>query len=303
MRMSSSKCVAKQLHTMMKTDAFKFAFFGTPMVAVWVLEELEAAGLRPAAIVTAPDRPAGRGMQLSQPEVKVWALERGIPVLQPEKLDDDFYTNISAYECDVFLVAAYGKILRENILTLPSRGCINVHPSLLPKYRGAAPIESQILADEKDIGVSLMQMDAEMDHGPILAQERVEVAGWPVGRMELSELLARAGGRIAAATMPHLVSGSVTATPQQHELATYTRKTEKEDGLIDPNGPARENYLKYCAYEGWPGLYFFVPKGGKQLRVKITKASYQDDAFIIEQVIPEGKREMPYAQFLSTLAN
>ena len=273
------------------------------MVAVWVLEELEAAGLRPAAIVTAPDRPAGRGMQLMQPEVKLWGLERGIPVLQPEKLDEDFYTKMQAFGCDVFLVAAYGKILRENILTLPPHGCLNVHPSLLPNYRGAAPIESQILADEQNVGVSLMQMDAEMDHGPILAQERVEVAGWPVGRIALSELLARAGGRIAAATMPLWVSGAVTAVPQQHKFATYTRKTQKEDGLIDPNGPARENYLKYCAYEGWPGVYFFASKAGKQLRIKVTKASFQNDAFLIEQVIPEGKREMPYAQFLLSTPN
>lgn len=284
----------------MKTD-FRYGYFGTPMVAVWVLEELEEAGILPAVIVTAPDAPAGRGMQLAQPAVKVWALERGIPVLQPEKLDASFVAELSAYNCDVLLVAAYGKILRENILMLAPHGCLNVHPSLLPKYRGAAPIEGQILADEKDVGVTLMQMDAEMDHGPIVAQERVEVPGWPIGKIALSELLARAGGRVAAASMPVWVAGTLTATPQQHELATFTRKTEKEDGLINPNGPARGNYLKYCAYEGWPGLYFFIQKNNKQLRVKITKASYENDAFVIESVIPEGKREMPYSQFLMAL--
>lgn len=287
----------------MKTDSPTYAFFGTPMVAVWVLEELETAGMLPAVIVTAPDRPAGRGMQLQKPEVKVWAEAHGIPVLQPEKLDDAFVSELATYACDVFLVAAYGKILRDNILTLAPHGCLNVHPSLLPKYRGAAPIEAQLLADEKDVGVSLMQMDAEMDHGPIIAQERIEVAGWPVMRSALSELLARAGGRLAAASLPGWITGTIVSTPQQHDLATYTRKTEKEDGLIDPNGNARENYLKYCAYEGWPGLYFFVQKNGAQLRVKITKASYANDTFTIEEVIPEGKRAMPYAQFLATLTS
>ncbi|KND50892.1 MAG: methionyl-tRNA formyltransferase [Parcubacteria bacterium C7867-007] len=287
------------MHTIMKNN-IRYAFFGTPMVAVWVLEEMEQAGMLPVVVITAPDRPAGRGMQLSEPEVKVWAQERNIPVLQPEKLGKEFRAELSTYECEVFLVAAYGKILGEKLLALAPRGCINVHPSLLPKYRGAAPIEGQILADEKEVGVSIMQLDSEMDHGPILIQERVDVSGWPVGRMELSELLARTGGRAAASTLPSWVAGTLTATPQNHVLATYTRKTEKEDGLIDPNGPARENYLKYCAYEGWPGLYFFIERNGIKIRVKITKASFADDAFVIETVIPEGKREMPYQTFIAS---
>lgn len=285
----------------MKTDV-RYAFFGTPVVAVWVLEELETAGMLPAVIVTAPDKPAGRGMLLTSPAVKVWANERNIPVLQPEKLNADFIVELGSYSCEVFLVAAYGKILRENVLTLASHGCVNMHPSMLPRYRGAAPIESQILEDEPNVGVSIMQMDAEMDHGPILLQERIEIPGWPIGRTALSELLARAGGRMSAATLPAWVAGTITPVPQQHDLATYTRKTAKEDGLIDPNGPARENYLKYCAYEGWPGLYFFVRNNGKEMRVKITNASYVNDAFVIETVVPEGKRAMPYALFLTTLS-
>lgn len=277
---------------------FKYAFFGTPMVAVWVLEELEATGMLPVVIVTAPDKRAGRGMALTPSPVKVWAEERNIPVLQPEKLDQAFRDALAAYTCDVFLVAAYGKILSDRALTLASHGCLNVHPSLLPKYRGAAPIESQILADEKDVGVSIMVLDAEMDHGPIVAQERLDIPNWPLGRMELSELLARTGGRMAAQALPAWVAGTITATPQQHEFATYTRKTEKEDGLIDPEGPARANYLKYCAYEGWPGLYFFIQKNGKDMRVKVTKAIYENDTFVIERVIPEGKKEMAYTDLL-----
>lgn len=278
----------------MKTS---FAFFGTPMVAVWVLEELAAKDLLPTVIVTAPDKPAGRGMAMTAPAVKIWAEEHGIPVLQPEKLNQEFRTTLAGYDCEVFVVAAYGKILSEKVLSMPTHGCLNMHPSLLPKYRGAAPIESQILADEQDVGVSIMIMDEEMDHGPIVAQEHVAIPGWPIGRLALSELLARTGGRMLASILPDL--DGISPTPQQHALATYTHKIVKEDGLIDPNGSSRQNYLKYCAYEGWPGLYFFIQKDGKDIRVKITKASYQDDAFVIEQVIPEGKKEMSYVEFLS----
>jgi len=273
------------------------------MVAVWVLEEMEKAEMLPKVIVTAPDRPAGRGMQLTESEVKVWAREHNIPILQPEKLDAAFRTEISAYECEVFVVAAYGKILSKRVLSLTPHGCINVHPSLLPKYRGAAPIEGQILSDEKEVGVSIMLLDEGMDTGPVLAQERIEISGWPVGRTELSEILARAGGCSLASVLPGWVAGTIPATPQDNTLVTFTRKIEKEDGLIDPTGPARENYLKYCAYEGWPGLYFFVERNGIKIRVKITKASYRDDAFVIEQVIPEGKREMPYQTFLASIAD
>ncbi len=283
------------------SDSIQYGFFGTPQVAAWVLDEMEAAGMLPAVIVTAPDKPAGRGMQLQAPEAKKWGEARGIPVLQPEKLDSTFLAALAPYACSVFLVAAYGKILRERVLTAAPYGCINVHPSLLPKYRGAAPIEAQILADEPEVGVSLMHLDAEMDHGPLIAQEHIPIPDWPVMRRELSERLARAGGRLAAASLAAWISGSLSAHPQNHAQATYTRKTEKEDGRIDPQGPARENYLKYCAYEGWPGLFFFVSRHGARIRVKITKASYKQDSFVIEEVIPEGKRAMPYAQFLTAL--
>lgn len=281
----------------MKTSTPSFAFFGTPMVAVWVLEELAAADMLPVVIVTAPDKPVGRGMKMTAPAVKVWAEAHSIPVLQPKKLTQEFRDALSGYGCEVFLVAAYGKILSKKLLSLAPHGCLNVHPSLLPKYRGAAPIESQILADEQVVGVSLMVMDEEMDHGPIILQEMIEMTEWPVGRVYLSERLARAGGRMVVQSLIPWVAGELKAMPQAHDQATYTRKTEKEDGLIDPHGPARANYLKYCAYEEWPGVYFFVERDGKQMRVKITKASYVNDTFVIERVIPEGKKEMDYASF------
>lgn len=273
----------------------KFAFFGTPQVAVWVLDELEKAGMLPQVIVTAPDKPAGRGLALTAPPAKEWAAARGIPVLQPEKLNAAFREALAAYGSDVFLVAAYGKILRSDVLTMSPHGCLNVHPSLLPKYRGAAPIESQILADEQPVGVSLMLMDEEMDHGPILAQAEVGTPSWPLRRIALSELLARAGGALAAARMPEWVAGARLATPQDHAAATYTRKTEKEDGRISLADPDRQNYLKYCAYESWPGVYFFARKEGRELRVNVTRASFEDGVFKVERIVPAGRSEQGFS--------
>jgi methionyl-tRNA formyltransferase len=286
----------------MEPNPYSYAFFGTPTVGVWVLDEMAAAGLMPKVIVTAPDRPAGRGMRMTPSPVKVWAEEHSIPVLQPEKLGREFRATLASYGAEVFLIAAYGKILRPTVLTLAPHGCLNVHPSLLPKYRGASPIESQILADERKVGVSLMVLDEEMDHGPLLAQERIEVSGWPIGRAALSELLARAGGRLAAQHLGAWVAGTTNASAQDHAVATYTRKIEKEDGLLDLAAPGRLNYLKYCAYEGWPGTYFYAERAGAKIRIKITKASLAGETFVIERVVPEGKNEIGFAQFSAQAA-
>ena len=279
----------------------KFVFFGTPQFSVIILEELAAAGLLPDLVVTAPDKPAGRGMELTPPPVKIWALKHSIPVLQPEKLDEDFVSKLLTADCNLFLVAAYGKILPKSVLDIPIRGAVNVHPSLLPYYRGASPIESQILADEKSVGVSIMLMDELMDHGPLLALELVTIPDWPVGKKKLTDILAHAGGKALAQVIPEWIAENIKALPQNHEQATFTKKIEKEDGEIDLSASARENYLKYLAYEGWPGTYFFVEKNGTPLRVKIAEASLKDSEFLIKRVIPEGKSEMSYEDFVRSV--
>lgn len=274
-----------------KTDP-TIVFFGTPHFAVYVLEELATLGIEPDIAVTAPDRPAGRGMKLQSPPVKEWSEANDIPVLQPESLkkESDALSLLQNSDWDLFIVAAYGKILPKNIIDLPRRGVLNVHPSLLPRFRGASPVESQILEDEKETGVSIMLIDEEMDHGPLVAQASIEPEEWPIRASILEELLAREGGKLLAEAIPPWLSGEIEATEQDHDKATFTRKIEKQDGEINLDDDGYQNYLKFCAYDGWPGTFFF--KDGK--RIKITNAEYKNGAFTPLRVIPEGKKEIDY---------
>jgi methionyl-tRNA formyltransferase len=272
----------------------KIAFFGTPDFVVAVAESLAKASLAPSLVVTVPDKPKGRGLMLSESPVKTWAKENGIPVVQPEKPDADFAATLADF--DLFVVAGYGKILPKELLEKPSRGVLNVHPSLLPAYRGPSPIESQILADEKTVGVSVILLDIETDHGPVLAQKSFPLSR-PMKRNELETLLWKEGGDLLADSIPPYLSGMLAPKEQDHASATYTPKLSKDDGLLDLSRDGYANYLKYCAYEGWPGTYFFAERNGKKMRVKITDAAWENDSFRILKVIPEGKREMAYADF------
>ncbi len=276
-----------------------FVFFGTPRFAAKALDQFVAAGLVPEIIVTAPDKPAGRGLTLTPPAVKEWAIAHDIPYIQPASLKE-IPSELTAKKFDVFVVAAYGKILRSDVLSLPTHGCVNLHPSLLPRFRGASPIESQILADEKPVGVSVMLMDEKMDEGPILAQMPLTIANWPISREILTELLAIQNGKLAADVLPKYLSGEIMPVPQDHSLATYTKKISKADGELDLAAPAYQNYLKYLAYDGWPGTFFFVQKNGAPMRVKITQATYANDTFEIERVIPEGKPEQLAREFFKS---
>lgn len=271
-------------------------FFGTPQFAVYTLEALEAAGILPSIVVCAQDKPAGRGLELTEPPVKRWALERDIPVLQPESLrkENEATTLLKNSEWDLFLVAAYGKILPPDILTLPRRGTLNVHPSLLPKFRGASPIESQILADEKNTGVTIMLMDEELDHGPVVAQASITPEEWPLRASVLEEMLATIGGELLAETIPPWLRGDITEEAQAHDRATFTRKIEKTDGEISLTDDGYQNYLKFCAYDGWPGVFYFEERDGNKVRIKITDATFQDGVFTPLKIIPEGKKETDY---------
>lgn len=272
----------------MKGRHNRIVFYGTPHFAVYVLEELERAGILPALIVTAPDRPKGRGLALTPPPVKDWAIVRDIPYIQPTSLKNDPALDaLLNSEWDVAIVAAYGKILPDALLTHPTHGALNVHPSLLPKFRGAAPIEGQILADERTVGVSIMKLDTEMDHGPVLAQAAITLDEWPIRARDLEELLAREGGTLLAESLEPFLNGALVPTEQDHAVATYTKKIKKEDGELDLNADGYQNYLKYCAYDEWPGTFFF--KDG--VRIKITEAELKNGLFKPRRVIPEGKKE------------
>jgi methionyl-tRNA formyltransferase len=250
----------------------------------------------PSVVVTVPDKPKGRGLQMTEPATKTWAKENGVTVLQPEKLDDAFFRELSGY--DLFVVAGFGRILPQELLDAPKFGTLNVHPSLLPAYRGPSPIESQILADEKTVGVSVILLDEETDHGPVLVQKSFAPEKWPMMRSELENLLWSEGGALLAGSIPSYVEGALKPIPQNHDAATFTPKLSKDDGLLDLSADPYKNYLKYCAYEGWPGAYFFAERGGKKIRVKIALAEYANGEMKILRVVPEGKREMDYTDFL-----
>lgn len=293
-------------------------FFGTPEFAVYTLNALEEGGIVPDIIVTTPDKPAGRGLELKSSPVKKWALERDIPLLQPYSLkptndaqnqdivraNEEAMDLLTNSEWDLFIVSAYGKILPKEILNLPRKGTLNVHPSLLPKFRGASPIESQILNDEKTVGVSIMLLDEELDHGPILAQASITPddvpakTEWPLPARALEQLLATTGGELLVEVISPWLDDTLKAEAQKHDRATFTQKIEKEDGEILLDDDGRKNYLKYLAYDVWPGVFFFVEKGSKKIRIKITEAKYENNTFIPIKVIPEGKKEILFTDFV-----
>lgn len=290
----------------MRTNAKpRIAFFGTPELAVFVLEELSKAGLAPDLVITAPDKPKGRGLVLTPTPVKTWAQKNSILALQSQKLDSDFISKLCALSpipYTLFIVAAYGKIIPKEILEIPKYGTLNVHPSLLPEFRGSSPIESAILSGKEKTGVSIMVLDEEMDHGPIVAQKEIPLSE-TVGKNELSEKLFRLGGEILAEIIPKWIAGETKATPQEHAKAIYTKKISKEDGLIDLSADPVFNYRKIRAYEGWPGTYFFAKKNGAKIRVVIKEAEIKDDKLIIKKVVPESKKETNYEVFAKSLSS
>lgn len=276
----------------------KIVFFGTPPFVTHVLDSLFDAGLTPTLTVTASEKPQGRGLVPKPSAVKVWATEHDVPVLEPEKIDEAFVAKMRTEPWDVYIVAGYGKILPQELLDIPTHGTLNVHPSLLPKFRGPSPIESQILTDSKEVGVSVILLDHETDHGPILAQKSFTPGTWPMKRGALEDLLWSEGGKLLAESIPPYMEGHMVPKEQDHTQATFTPKLSKADGLLDLHTDAYANYLKYCAYERWPGTYFFAERNGKKVQVKIVDASFESGAFTIQRVIPEGKKEMNYADFL-----
>lgn len=282
---------------MQKEEKIPFVFFGTPDYAVIVLDELKKNGFKPSLIVTAPDAPKGRGLILTPPPVKVWANENNIPILQPEKLDSDFLNNLkNGKNIKLGIVVAYGKIIPKSVVENFSLGILNVHPSLLPSFRGSSPIESAILEGVKETGVSIMLLDEKMDHGPIYAKEKYEIDEH-TKTSGLGPRLFELGGKTLARILPDIIGGKINPEQQNHELATFTKKISKADGLIDLESDPHANYRKYCAYDKFPSVFFFVNKQGKELRIKIKEAALIDGNFIIKTVVPEGKNSMSYSDF------
>jgi len=264
-------------------------FFGTPDFSVVILEQLYKAGYLPKLIVTAPDKKVGRKQLLTAPAVAQWAHKHDVAVVQPTN-PRDIVQGLSVHSDAIFIVAAYGYIISQEILDIPRYGTLNVHTSLLPQYRGACPIESAILNADPITGSTIMLMDKKMDHGPIIAQETIDLDEH-TQRPELFETLAEHGGALLARTLPLWTRGALSPQEQNHEEATFCYKISKSDGdITDDDDYTR--YRKYLAYYGWPGVFFF---DADKKRIKVSQAHYVNGSFVITRVIPEGKSEQDYA--------
>jgi methionyl-tRNA formyltransferase len=276
---------------------YTFTFFGSDEFSIIVLEELIQAGYIPSLCVTQPDKPKGRKLTLTPTPIKEFCIQKNISYITPEKLSVEEIINFKK-EYDFFVVASYGKIISQNILNIPKYGCLNVHPSLLPQYRGASPIETAILNNTKDTGVTIMLMDAQMDHGPIIKQAEYVFETWPKSKKEIHDILAHLGGRMLCEVIQPFVQGDIVLTPQDHTQATFTRMIQKEDGKINLEDTDYNTYLKYLALTPWPGLFFFIQKNGRDFRVKIDSAHFDTKkGFVIDTVIPEGKAPMNWESF------
>ena len=200
--------------------------------------------------------------------------------------------SLLATDYSLFIVADFGRIIPKEILEMPKHGMINVHPSLLPKFRGSSPIQSFILSGEEETGVTIIKIDEEVDHGPVVAQQQLRVKN--LYHKELEEQLAKLGGEMLIKIIPDWVVGKIKPREQNHSQATFTKKINKEDGLINLDEPAEVIARKVRAFTPWPGAYFFA--NGK--RIIITEAEEKDGELVIKRVKPEGKNEMPYEDFL-----
>ncbi len=285
------------------SNNLKIAFFGTPEFAVLILKELERGGIKPTLVITNPDEPQGRKLIITPPAVKVWGLENNITVIQPENLKLIPKELMAGF--DLFIVAAYGKIIPEAIINMPKFGTINVHPSLLPKYRGPSPLQATILNGDEETGVSIMLLDKEVDHGPIIAQKIFNLSDH-LYLNELKENIAKIAGQLIIEILPDWISGKIEVKPQLHGDATFTKKIQKEDGFIESRYLLEEttdekkaNQIERMvrAMNPDPGVFTFFELGSKKIRVKITRVRIENDKLIIEKVIPEGKKEMNWEDF------
>lgn len=252
--------------------SMKIVYMGTPDFAVGPLKALIDAGYEITAVVTQPDKPKGRSKELVPPPVKAYAVKQGIPVFQPEKIKTEEAVRVLAqYEADLFVVAAFGQILSKEILEMPEFGCINIHASLLPKYRGAAPIQWAIIDGEKETGVTIMQMDEGLDTGDILTRKVVPVSDEDTGE-SLFDKLCEAGSELLLETLPQIEAGTLTPEKQDESKSTYAKILKKEIGNIDFSKSAEEIWCLVRGLNSWPSAYtYYQNKTMKIWRAEAVK--------------------------------
>jgi methionyl-tRNA formyltransferase len=248
----------------------KIVFMGSDAIALpmldWLAGEGSAIG-RLVAVYTQPDRAAGRGQKVQANAIKAWAQARGLPVHQPEKLTPDDLAQLKSYSPDVSLVMAYGHILRQNFIDAPRLGTLNLHASLLPKLRGASPIQAAVASGEQETGVTLMRIVLELDAGPMSEAERVPIGPLDTA-LEVEAKMARACAPLVARALPKLAAGTLTFTAQDHAQATFCRKLEKTDGVLDFAAPAASLAARINGLMPWPGCA--VPVNGQLVKLGLA---------------------------------
>ena len=266
----------------------KIIFMGTPDFATYILDEISSAGHEIVLVITQPDKPRGRSGKLSPSPVKIWADEHNIDVFQPEKIKDEAAINeLKKVDADIAVVAAFGQILPKEVLELPRLGCINVHASLLPKYRGAAPIQWAILNGDDKTGVTIMQMGEGLDDGDILLTEEIKLSGNKTGG-ELFDTLASLGGKAVVKALKLIDEGKITPIPQDNDKATHVGMISKKMGLIDWNKSAVEIERYIRGLNPWPSAYTYL--NNKSLKIWKSHVATDNE---IETQLSDGSKMQP----------
>ncbi len=279
----------------------KIVFFGTSDIGLPILEDL-IANHQVLAVVTSPDKPVGRKQELTPTPIAELAKQHKIQILKPKKVRDnpDFLSELAeivdSRYIDIFIVVSYGKILPAELLELPPLKTINVHFSVLPKYRGAAPVQFALLNGETTTGTSIFILDAEVDHGPILATKNIAIDDDDTNAT-LQTRLAELSSTLLLETLPKYADGSLTPVQQDHGLATFTKLISKEDGLVDWSKPAQEIYNQFRAYQPWPGIY--TTWQDKKLKIIDCKLSEDKTTLELITVQLEGKNPTSMKDFLN----
>lgn len=300
----------------------KIIFFGTPEFAEVILKSLVSNKYDISAVFTQPDKKVGRRQEVAHSPVKKLALKNKIKIFQSESLrDSELAEKIKKVGADLFIVAAYGKILPKDILEIPKYGAINIHASLLPKYRGASPVQYAILAGDKETGITLMKMNEKMDEGDILKQKKIEIGEDETADV-LLERLSKIGADMIVDFVPKWISGKIKPVQQNHRETTYCKQVLREDGKINWNFPAEEIYRQWRAYHPWPGIYSTLSGKNQSKRLKLLeieivpnintgeklgkiieynqKVAVQTEKglIILKKIQLEGKKKMDIAEFL-----
>ncbi len=296
---------------------------GTPLFAKEILDALIKNGYNIVAVFTRPDAPKGRKQELAKSPVKELAEVNKIPVYQPALLDEKTTEEIKKLKPDIIIVAAYGRILPRHILETPGFGCLNIHASLLPKFRGPSPIQNALLAGEKETGITIFLINEGIDTGDILSQEKIKIGGDDTAE-SLTEKLIRLGAELLLKTLPLWIERKIRPTGQDDSQASLCQLIEREDGHIIWEEEAKNIYNRFRAFYPWPGIFSFWENNGALERIKFIKISLSEKdqpadhkpgeifsmedkiavqtlkgAIIIEEIQPEGKKPMAVKEFIA----